>query len=557
MGKRTLGILALLVVVGLGFLGYRRWRSPAAEAAATAELHFVRPGVLEVTIDAAGNLAPARERAVAFEPAGRVVEVLVAPGEVVTAGQAIARLDASDLALERDGAAASLRNAESGLAVAQEALGDLADGPDEVEIALSQISLDQAKDGLWSKQMSRDATCGRVEAGRGQEVDCDQAEASVLQGEASVRSAQLQHEQLLAGPTRAELRDAQGRVDQAASQLASARTQLARAERDLAGATLTAPFTGTVMTVDVAEGDRVTANQAAATIADLSRMRIEVLLGETDVAKVALGQPANVTVEALPDAALTGEVVGLSPAPELVSGVVLYPVIVELSPGELAVRSGMSASAAIVTTREEAVLTVPLRAVSSEGGVSVVRLAEEWPRPEGLTAAMGGAGGARGTGGAGDAPRALGGGNGGGQRVPGGLDPEARATMRARFASRAGGAGDAGGSTSSSSAAGSITLGGPMGGGGAQGAAGFARRIGGRGFSMSLSVPLDEVTSRAVPVTLGTRSDTVVVVSEGLSPGDVVVIERAAVVAGSGSNGPQRGSSMAVPIRMGGSFRGR
>jgi multidrug efflux pump subunit AcrA (membrane-fusion protein) len=291
------------------------------------------------------------------------------------------------------------------------------------------------------------------------------------------------------------------------------------------------------------------------------------------VAKVAVGQPANITVDAFPDVSLVGEVVGVSPAPETVSGVVLYPVIVGLAPGELPLRSGMTASAAIVTMREEAVLTIPLRAVQTEGGVSVVRVADAWPRPEGMAAALGGAEGrgdaafgdrgARGraaVAGANEASDASSDGTSagsssavgegstgtragrpGGPGGPGGGDPDARATRRAQFAAQ-GGAGQPGGA------------------GAEGGAGGFGGRAGMRGMAMSLSVPAAQVTSRAVPVTLGTRTDTVVVITEGLSPGDVVVIERAAVNAtGSASSAgrPPGGSSMAVPFRMGGGSRGR
>jgi multidrug efflux pump subunit AcrA (membrane-fusion protein) len=76
-------------------------------------------------------------------------------------------------------------------------------------------------------------------------------------------------------------------------------------------------------------------------------------------------------------------------------------------------------------------------------------------------------------------------------------------------------------------------------------------------MAMSLSVPADQVTSRAIPVTLGTRTDTVVVITEGLSPGDVVVIERAAQ-ATNGAGGDSGAPSMRVPFGVGGGgFRGR
>jgi multidrug efflux pump subunit AcrA (membrane-fusion protein) len=90
------------------------------------------------------------------------------------------------------------------------------------------------------------------------------------------------------------------------------------------------------------------------------------------VARVATGQAGIVTVDAFPDAELSGEVVHVAPVATMESGVVLYPVTVRLDPAGMNLRAGMTADVEIVIDVRENVLIVPLRAVHIENGRAYV-----------------------------------------------------------------------------------------------------------------------------------------------------------------------------------------
>jgi HlyD family secretion protein len=93
----------------------------------------------------------------------------------------------------------------------------------------------------------------------------------------------------------------------------------------------------------------VAPGQAVLALADLSHLRVETVdLSERDVARVALGQPAIVYVEALGEE-IEGRVVGISPQSTTIGGDVVYTVYVELGEQLPGLRWGMSADVEIAT----------------------------------------------------------------------------------------------------------------------------------------------------------------------------------------------------------------
>ena len=180
------------------------------------------------------------------------------------------------------------------------------------------------------------------------------------------RQAQNDLADLLDGADESDVEAAQLQVDQAGAALEQTRLKLEQA-------TLTAPTAGTITELNIQVGEMASAGQAAVVvISDLSVLVVEINLDETDVAQVSVGQEALVSVDAFPDAELTGEVTYIAPVAETQSGVVLYPVTVKLLPTELPVRAGMTADVEIVSASQEGALIVPLRAVHTEGGQSYV-----------------------------------------------------------------------------------------------------------------------------------------------------------------------------------------
>jgi len=415
MQKKWWIAIAIVVVVGiLGFAGYQYiggQRQARAEARAAMETAIVRRGTLRVTIDATGSLAPQSEVSLAFQSSGRVAELFVEEGQQVEAGQPLAQLDTDELELQVTQAEISLREAELKLET-------LLEPPDQADIERAQDGVDQAAAALRLAQIGYDATQDSVLLNESledaqsaydqaledydywlnkyEEGDADywfvddalekleerelelkrvreqadqqrQSASNDLAAAADAyRQAQNDLEALLAGADESDIEAARLQVEQASAALEQARLQLEQA-------TLTAPIAGTVTALNIQPGEMASAGQSAVVvISDLSVLEVEINLDETDVAQVAVGQEALVSVDAFPEAELSGEVTYIAPVAETQSGVVLYAVTVQIAPTEFPIRAGMTADVEIVAASREGALIVPLRAVHSEGGRSYV-----------------------------------------------------------------------------------------------------------------------------------------------------------------------------------------
>jgi multidrug efflux pump subunit AcrA (membrane-fusion protein) len=101
------------------------------------------------------------------------------------------------------------------------------------------------------------------------------------------------------------------------------------------------------------------------TIADLDNLEIVVNMSEVDINEIEAGQRAEITLDAVADASLAGEVSLIAPAGVQSSGVVNYPVTVALTDPSDSVKTGMTANLNIVVDERTNVLLVPNRAVKT------------------------------------------------------------------------------------------------------------------------------------------------------------------------------------------------
>jgi len=108
-------------------------------------------------------------------------------------------------------------------------------------------------------------------------------------------------------------------------------------------------------------------------VVDPQRLRVEVQIDESDIARVAVGQTAMVTFDALRDHRFAGTVTSLSPTGSSSQGVVQYPSTIELSQAH-AVRPGMTATATITVAQKESAVLVPNRAIRKLGPESLVEV---------------------------------------------------------------------------------------------------------------------------------------------------------------------------------------
>jgi HlyD family secretion protein len=123
-----------------------------------------------------------------------------------------------------------------------------------------------------------------------------------------------------------------------------AEASLRTAKAALAKTSILTPFDGTVVEVSVEVGDTAAPGQVLVVVATLDRLRVQTKdLIELDVVNVAVGQPVRVTLDALPDEPLEGQVVRIGDQKEDYRGDVTYPVIVEVLEDGHELRWGMTA----------------------------------------------------------------------------------------------------------------------------------------------------------------------------------------------------------------------
>jgi HlyD family secretion protein len=312
---------------------------------------------------------------------------------------------AMEAALEA--AKASLQTAEGAVASARANLARVEAGPTPEEIAIAERRVEQARNALWAAQTSRDSICGRVGSGPfdAQQSDCDNAQATVQRAEEELRIAELQLQQLRRGPRDEDVAAARAQLQQALGQLASAQAQVRQAEANLArvrkgpsaedlaaaqaqvdqarvalelarlrldDAVLKAPFDGTVVAVNVEIGQMAVAGTPAIVLAKLEPLHVSLTIDETDIARLQVGQPAIITLDAFLGTELSGTVTEISPVASVQQGVVTYRVKVDLAPTDLPIRPGMTANVNIEVARKENALLIPNRAIRFRGGQRVV-----------------------------------------------------------------------------------------------------------------------------------------------------------------------------------------
>jgi RND family efflux transporter MFP subunit len=184
------------------------------------------------------------------------------------------------------------------------------------------------------------------------------------------------------------LRSYQSARDIAADTLAAAKTRYQIVEAHgipisggakTQGARVTAPMAGIVITKGVELGETVTsgvssfnAGTVLYTIADLSTLIIRVNLNEVDIAKVHVGQPVQVTLDAYPQKIFAGKVRFVAPAAKLVEKIKVFAVEVALDKLDEAFRTGMSANVEILGERRDDTLSIPLEALQRREGDTVV-----------------------------------------------------------------------------------------------------------------------------------------------------------------------------------------
>ncbi len=174
-------------------------------------------------------------------------------------------------------------------------------------------------------------------------LDTTLLEAQVKEAQANVDATKTQLAYLIRiGTDHEHLKSAQADIDRVQALLDSANATLAQA-------TLTAPFNGTIASVDISPAETVTHGMIVITLGNLSHFQIETTdLSERDVPSVQVGQSAGISIRAL-NKQVTGKVIDVSRISSTLGGDVVYKVTIGLDEQPQGLRWGMTADVKIAT----------------------------------------------------------------------------------------------------------------------------------------------------------------------------------------------------------------
>lgn len=262
-------------------------------AAAVAAWFRLREGREDGAIRVSGNIE-VTDVDVGFKIPGRVAQRAVDEGMAVSAGQIIARLDSADLELE-----VSLREAE--LQGSEAALKELVRGsrPQELARAGAAVAAAEAEAERLSREFERAKALYARDSISLQELE--RAEAAFVVAEQKGNEARETLRLVEEGPRKEQVEQGSARVRQAKEALELARTRLSYA-------TVASPLTGIVLSKNAEPGDYVAAGTPVVTVGDLSEVWLRAYVEETDLGRVKVGQPVEVTTDTYPEKKYAGVV---------------------------------------------------------------------------------------------------------------------------------------------------------------------------------------------------------------------------------------------------------
>ncbi len=198
--------------------------------------------------------------------------------------------------------------------------------------------------------------------------DVQTATTNLAIQEAALRSAQATLNLKLAPPREVDIAALRGQVAEAQVAWEQARAQLDDVR-------IVAPTDGIITDIVLDVGEQASPNQTVLNMIGTSGYTIEALVPEADIAKVAPGQPAEVTLDAYgDDVRFTGTVLAENPDQTTVQDAIYYKTYIQIDVVDRDVKPGMTANVIITTGLREQVLVVPTRGLRERDGKRYVRV---------------------------------------------------------------------------------------------------------------------------------------------------------------------------------------
>ncbi len=425
---RTIWILLILIVLGTGgSYGYTYWNQKTAvqAQAATAQsvtTKQVRKGSITLAASGSVTLVASQESNLGFSVSGTVAQLNVAVGDQVKKDLVLAQLNNLD-ELESD-----IKTAEQDLLSAQQELAALKSKAPanlanaQLKVIEAQTAVEEAQGSVvqknWQRcsQETKDTLLGRYNRavaqldalgdGGGnadyylntilpQKKLVDQA-LGVYQSCAGYTDYQVASTQINLVVAQAGLKLAQDTLDTltqndglnpielatAENKIATTQQALDMAKDNLAGATLKAPFDGTILSVAGKTGDTIETSAKNTTvtfitIADLAHPLLQFSIDEMDMNMVAKGEAARVTFDAFPNRTFIGTVTRVDPTLSTNDGFSSVSGLIQLDLSQETdvptFPKNLSGSVLIIQASAENVLLIPVEALheQSDGSYGV------------------------------------------------------------------------------------------------------------------------------------------------------------------------------------------
>lgn len=413
--KRKITIAVVAVVALAAIIAASVYATRREELEVTTVKAEMRPE-LRSTVTASGEVRPIQFINLTSEVAGRIEEIYVNPGDRVTKGRPLVRLDPSQLQSQQEAqfaaaqaAISDVQNARSLVTAAEAnvsqsqqslAAAEATVATSRQQVVVAQTAVDRAQVDLNTAQRELKRATDLVESGVQSRAEYDTARDRFEQAQVALRTAreQLQQQKLAieeavarVNQQKIAVNDARTGVERARNSVTTSEQRAAQQQAFLRGqvsqrekATQYSPLTGVVADIPSRVGQFAIANFQSTpllTIADMSTINVEVNVDETEIASIEVGQPAKIKVDALGDRELIGTVTQKNPLAvnksDTTSGGISnrvnvqeakeFKVVIKLDNinDEIseALRPGMSATATVTTKVKNDVLAVPLQAI--------------------------------------------------------------------------------------------------------------------------------------------------------------------------------------------------
>jgi len=310
-------------------------------------------------VSASGEIRPKTYVNIGANAFGKIVRLYVKEGDRVKKGQLLAQLENVQSSADVNATQAGLEAARTDAIAADAALNTSAADLNRAQSDYERAELDWTR----AQGLFKDALIAKSEYDS-QKAAFQTAKAGLAQAQARVAQAKAQK-------------------DSSERHIAQNQANLTHAADVLQKTTYAAPYDGMITNLPVREGETVvigiqnSPGSTLMTLADMSVITAEVKVDETDIVNVRLGQPAEVTIDAIPKKTFKAVVTeignnaivrstGVSTSQQTSASQEAkdFKVVVTLQDPPENLRPGLSATAKVTTATRKAALTIPIQALT-------------------------------------------------------------------------------------------------------------------------------------------------------------------------------------------------